>query len=329
VGGPVAAGTDGSVDLKISKGGTIYVAYSDQANNGQTKVKKYSSGDWVPVGGAVSIGKVYFSLSVAGDGIPYIGYTGSPVGSYILKKYDGVSWITVASTDVPSDGVGLFLAADDGTPYLAYSDKADGYKAKVLKYSGGKWINLDGIGGNASAGGGVGGLRFFLYGNVPYLAYQDSTLHGYLGTVRKYESGSWETVGDPGFTPQIPDPIQLFVSNNVPYFAYPGPGIVMSYESSSDSWVTIATDEAGILSVYNGIPYLARMDWVNNYNDLILKKYSNGTWNQVPPGVTITSQVANCSLAIFDGVPYIAYSRLVSDIPTNIYYIYVTTYTGP
>jgi len=324
LGSLVATGTDGSVDLKISKGGDIYVAYTDQAGNNQAMVKKYSGSSWVPVGGAVSTEKIYFSLSIAGDGTPYIGYSsGYPYGHCTLKKYDGSSWITVANADVNADGLIYLLAADDGTPYLAYSDKVDGYKAKVLKYSGGNWTNL---GGNASADGGVGGLRFFIYGNVPYLAYQDSTLHGYLGTVRKYENGSWQTVGSAGFTSNIPDPIQLFVSDNIPYFAYPG--TVMSYESSSNSWTTIATNEVGNLFVDNGTPYLAYVD--NNAN-LILKKYSNGTWVEVPPGGTITSQVARCSLAIFNGIPYIAYSRAESsnNYPFNDYYIGTAVYTGP
>jgi hypothetical protein len=326
LGSLVATGTDGSVDLKISKGGDIYVAYTDQAGNNQAMVKKYSGSSWVPVGGAVSTGKVFFSLSIAGDGTPYVGYTYAS-NQGILKKYDGVSWIDVTTYVAAGEVNGLLtiLVADDGTPYVAYSDKADGYKAKVLKYSSGNWLNL---GGNASADGGVGGLRLFLYGNVPYLAYQDSTLHGYLGTVRKYENGSWQTVGPAGFTPNIPDPIQLYVCNNIPYFAYPGPGIVMSYESSSDSWITIATGEVGNLFVDNGIPYMAYVDTDTN---LILKKYSNGTWAEVPPGGTITSQVARCSLAIFNGIPYIAYSRAESsnNYPFNDYYIGTAVYTGP
>ncbi len=313
-------------DMKISKGGTIYVAYADQLDSGKIKVKKYSEGDWVEVGGAVSNEQGYFSLSIAGDGTPYIGYVGGyPYGSCTMKKYNGVSWITVATADVSADGMIFLLVSDDGTTYLAYSDKSDGYKAKVLRYSGSSWINL---GGNASAGGGVGALRFYIDGNDLYLGYQDSTLHDYYGTVRKYVSATWETVGDAGFTdPAIPDNIQLFVSSGVPYFVPASLGLVMSYESGTNSWTTIATNERGSFFVDNGIPYMAEVDYFNDQS-LILKKYASGVWTQVPPGGIITGRIAYCVMSVYNGVPYIAYTRSVSDNPP-IFAIYVTKYIGP
>ena len=147
--------------MAIAKDGTPYIAYSDMNDNGKIKVTKYSSGNWVSQGGAISdYGPADYQIALKIHGnIAYIAFceystaTNEAWGPVRVKKYVSGIWKDVGS--VADYGASLSLDVfDDGTgygvPYIAYADQSNGFKLVVKMYNN-NFDRWDQIGGYVSS----------------------------------------------------------------------------------------------------------------------------------------------------------------------------------
>lgn len=199
-----SAGEAGYIALAVAPDGTPYVAYQDfsPAGQGRLTVERFSGRQWAPVGAlGFSPGKAhYVSLSIAGDGTPYVGYQDMHdihMG-IAVQAFTGKSWQSIGSAGF-SAGTALFVnlaLAPDGTPYVAYQDGGHEHPASVKRYRQHTW---DFVGDDWFTRGEAefDTLAFDAHG-TPYLAFQDEIRDG--ASVMKFDGKQWRTVGQPGMS---------------------------------------------------------------------------------------------------------------------------------
>lgn len=177
VGSPgFTSGTVTYTSLAIDGSGTLYLAFSDNANSDKATVMKFNGSSWVTVGSAgFSAGAAtYVSLALDPAGNPYVAYRDAGNSNKAtVRKYNGSSWVTVGSAGFSAGTANdVSLVVDSAqTPYVAYSDAANSNKATVMKYNGSSWVNVVSAGITSGAAT-YTNITLSKYG-VPYVAYQD------------------------------------------------------------------------------------------------------------------------------------------------------------
>ena len=82
-----------------------------------------------------SRGKTEFTkIAIDGNGVPYVAYRGDYFKITVMR-FDGTNWTSVGN---PGFAEGTYLSIvinKDGVPYVVYSNKNDGDKVTVMKYS--------------------------------------------------------------------------------------------------------------------------------------------------------------------------------------------------
>ncbi|MBA3971123.1 MAG: T9SS type A sorting domain-containing protein, partial [Bacteroidetes bacterium] len=98
-----------------------------------------------------------------------------------------------------------------GIPYVAYADRANDYKATVMKFDGSNWIPV----GSPGLTPGIAEYPFLTIDNndVLYLVFQDFA-NSKKASVMKFDGVSWVTVGSPGFSADEAMYTTMAIDNN-------------------------------------------------------------------------------------------------------------------
>ena len=164
----------------------------------------------------------------------------------------------------------ISLAFDNGTYYIAYRDGANSYEATVMKFNGSAW---ESVGAPGFSAGLANYTSLAVYNGIPYIAYSDSA-NSNKATVMKFNGTVWENLGTAGFSAGIVQDISFVI--------------------------------------YNGTPYVAFRDVGSGAKGVIAKatvmKFNGSTWENVGTAGFSAGAVFNTSLAVYNGIPYIAYS---------------------
>ena len=173
------------------------------------------------------------------------------------------------------------------------------------------WRNVGNAGFSA---GDVSHTSLAADGSTLYIAYSDGG-NSYKATVQKFNGTSWESVGSPGFSTGRADYTSLFIYSGTPYIAYKDLGLgnqVVVKKFNGSTWEDVgdpgSSNEVAwdlSFSIYNGTPYVAFME--SAIQDGTVIKYSGGTWEVVGARV-FASGGAGLSIAVDNGIPYLAYS---------------------
>lgn len=319
---------------------TPYLAYIEDLGS-KLFVKKWDGRNWISAGDESISGGIdgrvgtafYVSTAVSGD-VLYAAYADTTNGyKAIVKKYDGNRWQLLGTGAISTDrAFEMSIAVSNGIPYLAYKDGANGDKITVKKYNEGNnsWemIGFAGFSQNP-----VSQISLAVYNDVPYVAYRNEkpdrinvggTWQGataYSGELKKYDSdsGNWVNMGP--FATGGYSTTYLTIVEGIPYVAYvdwlTGYGVTLKkYDASS--WTRVDNGNLKIADSSNisyasfhfsdGTFYVAcRL----TDGTTAVKKYNGSTWVSVGvPGMTEGSVMAN-SLAVNNGIPYLANSSFI------------------
>lgn len=80
--------------------------------------------------------------------------------------------------------------------YVAFQDQAEGGKATVKRFTGGRWET---VGRAGFTGGAAGRISLQVSDGMPYIAFKDGSCQDKV-TVMRFAGNDWETVGVPGFS---------------------------------------------------------------------------------------------------------------------------------
>ncbi len=270
--------------LFIDKTGRPYVAYSDSAATGHTKVMKFSM-SWtsleapVPAANQAALRASYISLSADNSGTPYVAANQNNMsGRVSVSKYNGSAWEYVGSPSVSGDqAYSASMDIYNGTPYVAYcvnDTYASGAYVTMKGYDGSQWYTLGGSQISTKKSSDVTGAFVSMKissSGTPYVAYADPGTGNRLA-VKKLSEGDWVTVGGGYLTAGEASYISLSLDGETPCVAYKEGGAasnagvtVKKLDAQSGSWATLGNTEIsgsgnakGIsLFVDSGIPYIS------------------------------------------------------------------------
>ena len=237
-------------------------------------------------------------------------------------------------TDGDSFSAGLIISPDiefdsNDNPYVVYQDNNDtngGATAKKYENGTDSWETLGSAGFTADYASDV--QMAISSANIPYVVYCDGNSDG-EATVQKYDSGTgnWSVVGSAGFSSTGTGTGVSYTdialnSSDIPYVAYQygyqGGITVKKYDGSS--WITVGTAEfsagqaTGKISINsNNVPFVAYMDYANNYG-ITVKKYDGNSWVTVGTERFSDGDVSYCSIAFHSSdTPYVAYNDIAND----------------
>lgn len=224
-----------------------------------------------------------------------------------IRKYEDGQWSTVAED--PYDFFSYlshFEVAPDGTIYVASSSGRD-----VTRWNGSAWESVGTLGENVR----VNALAVAADG-TPYIAIRDS-LHDRKLTVLALEDGTWQTVGNAGFTEAEPGQGNVVIApDGTPYVVYTTHYYgynTLVMRLNGDTWETVGdgiVEGAGspkLAIAEDGTPYLAYVDSLSDFKATVLKLEA-GEWQAVG-GLGFSADGAAPDIAIDgEGVPYVAYS---------------------
>jgi hypothetical protein len=158
--------------LAFNKAGKIYLAYSDDTNNGRASVMTFNGTSWVYVGSPdiSGMGTAYTSIVFDSSDKPIIAYVGGSQSNIYIKRFTGTSWVSVGPASGIATGSFPDIAIDkNDNLYVVYTAND---KPCVQKYSGGNWSLI----GSALS------PTIAMYtsiavdsSGIPYISYQDFT----------------------------------------------------------------------------------------------------------------------------------------------------------
>lgn len=174
------------------------------------------------------------------------------------------------------------------------------------------------VGGTEVAPGAANSGVIAVSNGVPYAAFTDFLYEAKL-TVMKLSGSTWTAVGTRGFTSDPVANFALYVDNGTPYVAIVDTSTqVTVLKYSGGTWGNVCN--AGFASTYyshltlavaSGTPYLAFAD---STDAVRVMSCSGSTWADIG-GSPVTTSGSSVAFAIFEGLPYVAFSEYVnSDI---------------
>ncbi len=178
--------------MDLASNGDVYVAYSDQSDNGYAF--KWDGSQWAPIGSAFSSVETHIVLD--NNDLPYL------VARDVSQGYKGVVFKLENDSWVPVSGTGIYVPDaeyachqelvfdSNNTPYISYADYMTSNTLKVRKFENGEWV---------AVGSGIDNLYFYQSmaldeNDMPYLAY--CAYPSYQLRAVRFNGSDFESLGD-------------------------------------------------------------------------------------------------------------------------------------
>lgn len=178
--------------IDVSSNGDVYVAYSDQSDNGHAF--KWNGSQWTSIGSAFSSVETHIVLD--NNDLPYL------VARDVSQNYIGVVFKLENNSWVPVNGTGVYAPSNEyachqelvfdsnNTPYIAYADYMGSNLLKVRKFENGEWTLV---------GNGIDNIYFYQSlaldeNDTPYLAY--CAFPSYQLRAVRFNGSDFESLGD-------------------------------------------------------------------------------------------------------------------------------------
>ncbi|MCJ8154801.1 T9SS type A sorting domain-containing protein [Chryseobacterium sp. SSA4.19] len=280
---------------------------------------------WEDVGGVPSVsagGTSYNNLVIYG-GKYFISYYDVSVAKGSVQMFDGNVWSYVGGSAGITTGTATYNSLSiDGSGNLYYTNQA-GYPdtgLEVRRFSGSVWTQLpkptiSQVNYQASAV------------SPANILFTYSTHNS--GTVQRYVNGTWEQVGNTGFS-NGSSFAEMVIGTNNKVYACSTSGEVKVYENTtsatvSDSWSLVGgsiVDAASsgeqytsdlAIDAQNNL-YVAYVSSSANGKKLNVKKFDGTSWLQVGNNNFSTGKVQHVAIAVTsEGIPYVVASRWEND----------------
>lgn len=306
--------------MALDASNTPYIFYKDILNEYKGTVMKFEDGSWQPVGepgfsSSMQTGSNDFSLRFDNNNIPYVAYSGISSDNYpiAVMKFENNTWEVVAQFF--SIGISDILLDFDSNniPYLSYRSIQGEFV--LLKLENNVWETVGSIASST-----IGSTFTFNNNNIPYVAFRDGENNN-KATVMKFENGSWQFVGQPGFSSGGTAYLSLsFDSNNIPYIAYSdqtNQDKATVQRCVNNNWEFVG--ESGFTGSYSGDItiafdnsdnlFISYREQATGYKAAV-KKFVNGIWQSVGPSTGFSEGMTfSLSFSIGNnGVLYSGYS---------------------
>ena len=292
------------ISSTTSRDGTLFVAYTDYANQKKATVMKYYGGNWLFVGTpGFSAGEAWTSsIAVDSKDVPYVAYTDYANGHKVtVMKFDGGNWVPVgiSGPSAISSFATKLIIGDDDALYVSYVDDPNSTTIFVDKFNGKNWVP---VGAPVVPSGFPGEISFKIgKDNTLYLSYTENFgVNSFRIKVMKFDGSNWIYFPDiPEFSSQRQiSPSLAISSDNIPYVAYTGLYLSPTIESKAftvrfdgTTWSPVGepipmiglNDVLGISLALNSnnVPYLAFSDGANSYKTTVMK-FDDTNW--IPVG---------------------------------------------
>lgn len=320
--------------LALDNNDIPYVFYKDISESNRGVVMRFENGFWDTVGDPAFSHLIYddnglsdgwystHTLVIDNNNTPYTAYINNSQ-KVSVRKFEDNSWQFVGETNVSTESVRFISLAIDSNnvPYISYTFYSEGYHIVVKKFENDNWETI----GEVSLNAWVHNSFLVLDSdNTPYLAYVtlENVSDSHKITVKKFESNSWQEVGE-----TVIDVESFFFgfalnSQNIPYMAYIEESNnfnnnITVKKLEENNWQTVGEiDTSGNYHWFfsltfdnNDIPYLSYTSEISN-NPLtmvaIIKKFENDIWQSV--GVTNQYTVGSSIIMDTNNAPYIAFT---------------------
>lgn len=281
---------------------------------------------WESVGGVQTIstgGTGYNNLTIDAQGNYYVSYYDVSVQKGSVQKFNGTSWSYAGGSAGITTGSATFNSLSlDGLGNIFYTNQIayPGSGMEVRQFNGTSWSllpNVTSTSVNYQASAVSPSNVLFTYGN-----------HN-SGTVQRYVNGTWEQVGNVGFSNGAAFAEMVIGSNNKIYTCNVASGVRV-YENTttattSDNWTLVGgsiVDAASASEQYtsditidgNNNLYVAYVSNSANGQKVNVKKFDGTSWTQVGNANFSDGKVQHVAIAVTQsGKPYVAVSRWEND----------------
>lgn len=246
---------------------------------------------WENVGSAATIsagGSSYNNIAADASGNLYLSYYDTSVAKGSVQKFDGSSWSYLGGTAGITNGTALYNSLSlDNTGNVYYSNQV-GYPnsgMEVRKFTGGAWTQLANVTSSS-----VNYQATAVSSNNTLFAYSSDG----SGTVRRFNNGIWEQVGNAGFPGSTASYPEMIVgSDNFIYVSIVASGLkvfkISANATSSDTWTLVGGQ--AVASVYssdfsspdmafdsNNVPYVVYSSISGEGRKLNVKKFDGNAW---------------------------------------------------
>ncbi|MCJ8154388.1 T9SS type A sorting domain-containing protein [Chryseobacterium sp. SSA4.19] len=259
----------------------------------------------------------YNNLAIDASGNYYISYYDVSAGKGSVQKFDGTSWSYVGGSAGITTGLATYssLALDmQGNIYYSNQAAYPDTGMEMRKFSSGSWAVLPQPTTST--------VNF----QATAVSPSTNTLFAYSsddsGTVRRYNNGIWEQVGDAGFAGGSTYAEMAIGSDNNIYTVQFAGGVVLVYKisanaTSSDTWTLVGGSPVG--SAYamdnsycdialdgNNVPYVVYVSNAGDGRKLNVKKFDENSWVQIGTANFTDTVVNNAAITVSpDGTPYV------------------------
>lgn len=284
------------------------------------------SQQWQDVGASGSIssgGTSYNNLVVDHQGNYYVSYYDVSVAKGSVQKFDGTSWAYLGGNAGITAGTATFnsLSVDNsGNIYYTNQIGYPGAGLEVRQFNGTSWSSLP----NATSTSINYHSSAVSSSNVLFTFSGQNS-----GTVQRYDNGSWEQVGNTGFSGGATFAEMVIGSNNKIYTCNVSGGVKV-YEnittaSTTDNWTLVGgsiVDAASSGEQYtsdiaidsNNNLYVAYVSNSANGQKLNVKKFDGTSWTQLGTPNFSSGKVQHVAIAVTpSGEPYVVASRWEND----------------
>lgn len=290
---------------------------------------------WQDVGTAtISAGGSSFNnLAIDEQGNYYVSYYDLSVSKGSVQKFNGTSWSHLGGNAGVTNGSATFnsLSVAPTGNNIYYTNQGSGLE--VRQFNGTSWMQLASpttstINYQASAV------------SLSNVLFTYSTHNS--GTVQRYVNGTWEQVGNTGFSSGAMFAEMVIGSNNKIYTCNVAGGLRV-YENnttaaSTDNWTLVGgaiVDAASASEQYtsdiaidaNNNLYVAYVSNSAGGQKLNVKKFNGTSWSQIGAANFSTGRVQHVAIAVTpSGDPYVVASRWENDdMLKNTVYKFDTT----
>lgn len=278
---------------------------------------------WENVGTSPDIsagGSSFNNLVIDKAGNYYLSYYDLSVSKGTVQKFNGTSWSYVGGSPGITTSYATYnsLSLDPAGNNLYYTNQGSGLE--VRHFNGASWAQLPSATGsttNYQASAVSPSNTLFTYGSYG------------MGTVKRFVNGSWEQVGNSGFSNGAEFAEMVIGSDNKVYTSNVSGGlrVYQNYltASSTDPWSLVGgsiVDAASSGEQYsadiaidgNNNLYVAYVSSASAGKKINVKKFNGTSWTAIGNANFSEGQVQHVSLAVTEsGNPYVVASRWEND----------------